>query len=58
MDWKEMLSKLKLVDITPKVEGKQVGAINVYVENKTEKKIYNFNFPGANAVEALSDFRP
>jgi len=53
MDWKEMLSKLKLIDITPKVEGKQVGAINVNISNKTENITYNFIFPSANATESV-----
>ncbi len=42
MDWKELLSKFRLAEI--KAEGKQVGVINVTVENKTENKTYNFNF--------------
>jgi len=43
MGWREWLEKLKLIDITPKFEGKQIGAINVNIENKTENKTYNFN---------------
>ena len=53
MDWKEWLEKIRLIDITPKFEGKQVGAINVNVENKTENKIYNFNFYGAQETGAI-----
>lgn len=53
MGWKEWLEKIKLIDITPKFEGKQVGAINVNVENKTENKIYNFNFYGVQGTEAI-----
>lgn len=52
MDWKELLSKLKIMDITPKAEGKQVGAVNVNIENKTENKIYNYNFYSAKTTEA------
>ena len=53
MDWKEVLAKVRLIDITPKVEGKQVGGINVNVENKTENKTYNFNFYNKEAAEVF-----
>lgn len=53
MDWKDLLSKLKIIDITPKAEGKQVGAVNVNVENRTENQTYNFNFYSTEAVEAF-----
>ncbi len=52
MSWKDLLSKLKIIDITPKAKGKQVGAVNVNIENKTENKIYNYNFYSAKATEA------
>ena len=48
-----MISKLKIIDITPKAEGKQVGAVNVNVENRTENQTYNFNFYSAEAAEAF-----
>ena len=53
MGWREWLEKLKLIDITPKFEGKQFGAINVNVENKTENRTYNINFYGAEGTEAI-----
>jgi len=57
MDWKEWLAKFRLADM--KAEGKQVGAINVNIENKTENKTYNFNFYNAEAVQAFDagDFK-
>jgi hypothetical protein len=35
MDWKDVLAKLRLIDISPEVKGDQVGAVNVKVENNT-----------------------
>ena len=56
MDWKEVLAKLKLADI--KAEGKQVGAVNVNIENKTENKTYNFHFYNPEAAKAfVADFK-
>ena len=49
MDWKEVLSKLKLVDIDAKVETEQLGIVNVKTENKT----YNFHFHNTEAVRAF-----
>lgn len=57
MDWKELLAKFRLVDM--KAEGKQVGVINVNIENKPENKTYNFNFYGAKAEQKFvaGDFK-
>jgi len=59
MDWKEVLAKLRLIDISPKTEGKQIGGVNVNVEDKSDKRIYNFNFYGIERVEKLvaGDFK-
>ena len=59
MDWKELLAKFRLVDITPKVEGEQVGGLNVNVEDKSDKRTYNFNFYGVERVEKFvaGDFK-
>jgi len=59
MDWKEVLAKLRLIDISPKTEGKQIGGVNVNVEDKSDKRIYNFNFYGVERVEKLvaGDFK-
>jgi len=59
MDWKELLAKFRLVDISPKAEGKQVGGINVNVEDKSDKRIYNFNFYGVEWLERFvaGDFK-
>jgi hypothetical protein len=52
MDWKEVIAKLRLVDVSPEIKGEQIGAINVKVENNT----YNINLPdgmGLGAMEAI-----
>jgi len=54
MGWREWLEKLKLIDITPKFEGKPVGAINVNVENKTKNVTYNINFTARRERKRLS----
>jgi hypothetical protein len=51
MDWKEFLAKFRLADV--KAEGKQVGLINVNIENKAENKTYNFNFYNREAAEVF-----
>jgi hypothetical protein len=53
MDWKELLAKFRLVDITPKVEGGQVGGVNVNVEDNSDKRIYNFNFYDVKGVDRI-----
>ena len=47
MEWKEVLAKFKLVgvDINQKVEGKQVGGINVYIENLNIGDKTEISFP-------------
>ena len=45
--WKDILGKLKLVDVQASLKTDQAGVVNVKVENKT----YNLNFPNAQAVE-------
>ena len=52
MDWKKLLGKLRIADV--KAAGKQVGAINVDIENKTENKTYNFNFYDPQAAERFA----
>ena len=42
MDWKDVIAKLRLVDVSPEVKGDQVGGINVKVENNT----YNIHLHG------------
>ena len=49
MGWKELVSKLRLVDIDAKVETEQLGIVNIKTENKT----YNFHFDNAEAVRAF-----
>ena len=54
MDWKEWLAKFRLIDITPKVEGKQVGGINVNVEDTSDRRTYNFHFHSGEAAQAFA----
>jgi hypothetical protein len=54
MDWKELLAKLKIVDINIKPEGEQVGVINIKVENKT----INYNFPSTGTVFVAGEPTP
>ena len=52
MEWKDIIAKLRLVDVSPELKGDQVGGINVKVENNT----YNINLPsgmGRGAMEAV-----
>lgn len=49
MGWKELVSKLRLVDINAKLETEQLGVVNV----KNENKIFNFHFHNAEAVKAF-----
>jgi hypothetical protein len=51
MDWKEIVSKMRLADIKVDLESDQVGIVNVKVENKT----YNFNFYNPESVKAFMD---
>ena len=54
MDWKEWLAKFRLIDITPKAEGKQVGGINVNYEDKSDNRIYNYHFHSPEAARAFA----
>lgn len=47
--WKELLGKLKLIDMQNSLKTDQAGLVNVKVENK----IYNLNFPDAQSVESF-----
>lgn len=54
MDWKEALSKLKFKLAEVNAEGKQVGVINVNIENKT----INYNFPSTGTVFVAGEPSP
>lgn len=47
MDWKGLLSKLKIIDVNVKPEAEQIGVVNIQIETKT----YNFNFTDTKAIE-------
>lgn len=47
--WKEVLGKMKLVDVQASLKTDQAGIVNVKVENNT----YNLNFPDAQPIEAF-----
>lgn len=45
--WKEILGKMRLVDVQASLKTDQAGMVNIKVENNT----YNLNFPDAQSVE-------
>ena len=51
MDWKDLVSKIKLVDINAKLESEQVGVVNVKVEDKSQ----HFHFHDPEAVKAFME---
>jgi len=53
MDWKEVVSKIRLADIDVKLENDQVGVINVKVEDKSQ----HFHFHNPQAVKAFIEAR-
>jgi len=51
MDWKEVVSKIRLADIDVKLESDQVGVVNVKVEDKSQ----HFHFHNPQAVKAFME---
>ena len=51
MDWKDVVSKIRLVDINAKLESEQVGVVNVKVEDKSQ----HFHFYDPEAVKAFME---
>ena len=48
MDWKKLVEKFRIAEV--KAEGKQVGALNINIENKSENRTYHFNFTDPEAA--------
>lgn len=51
MGWKDILSKLRIIDMSAELEGEQQGVLNIKIENHT----YNVSVPGVEAAQAFSN---